>query len=97
MSAREFVEWQAYYALEPFGAERDAAHAGVIASAIGNFSGLRKSQTALKPSDFMVQYDAVREDEMSAEDQAALQQRRERELYEGLHALAIQSAGKRAR
>ncbi len=31
MTAREFAEWRAYYALEPFGSWRDNYHAAMIA------------------------------------------------------------------
>lgn len=36
MPAREVDEWQRYYALEPFGAWRDNAHAGLIAAQLAN-------------------------------------------------------------
>jgi len=87
LSARELVEWQIYYTLEPFGAERDAAHAGIIASTVANFSGHSKS--ALKPSDFIVQYDQIREHEMTREEQAAVQMKRERELFDYLRSVAV--------
>jgi hypothetical protein len=34
MTAREFTDWAHYYALEPWGQERDNWHAAVIASAV---------------------------------------------------------------
>ena len=87
VSSRELVEWQVYYSLEPFGAERDAAHAGMIASTVANFSGFRKEGTVFKPSDFMIDY--ARERETSDEE---LQAKREEELHATLVALATTAA-----
>ena len=53
MDAREFAQWKAYYQLEPFGAERDNLHAGIIASAISGG----------KPADFLVGPSAEEQDE----------------------------------
>lgn len=36
MSSVEFAEIMAYYTLEPWGAERDNLHAGLIASTVAN-------------------------------------------------------------
>ncbi|HEX4499858.1 MAG TPA: hypothetical protein VH187_01625 [Scandinavium sp.] len=89
MDSREFVEWQLYYALEPFGAERDAAHAAIVASTVANYSGFAKEPT--QPKDFIARYDRVDESEMTPAQQHELQAKREHDLYEGLHALAQRS------
>jgi hypothetical protein len=88
MSARELAEWRVYYRLEPFGAERDAAHAGVISATVANFSGFRRSGDVFKPSDFMVDYLDAPEPEPSEEQREKLQAQRELALYAGLVALS---------
>lgn len=50
MPYHEFMQWQAYYALEPFGQERDNFHAGVIASTVANCH----SKKAWSAKDFML-------------------------------------------
>ena len=42
-----------YFALEPYGAERDNIHAGLIASTIANVH-ISKKEKMLKPADFML-------------------------------------------
>lgn len=49
MSSAEFTEWMLYFQIEPFGAVRDNAHAGLIASTVANCHSKRK----FKYSDFM--------------------------------------------
>lgn len=52
MSAREFVEWQAYFALEPFGEERADLRSAIVAATIAN--RLRgQNEQPKQPSDFM--------------------------------------------
>lgn len=46
MPAREFDEWRAYYAVEPFGAYRDNMHAGLIASVLVNAHRKRSARPA---------------------------------------------------
>lgn len=53
MSNREFVEWQAYFRLEPFGAERADLRAGIVAATVANVAGGRRKGQAVKPGDFM--------------------------------------------
>jgi hypothetical protein len=36
MSIREFLQWEAYYSLEPFGQERDNWHMATLASVFAN-------------------------------------------------------------
>jgi hypothetical protein len=91
MSARELAEWRVYYRLEPFGAERDAAHAGVISATVANFSGFRRSGDVFKPSDFMVDYLQAPE-ELTEEQEAERQAAREMELYRALVALSKRPA-----
>lgn len=54
MSASEYLEWQEYYSLEPFGEERADLRAGIIASTIYNVN--RGKNRALKPEDFMPKF-----------------------------------------
>jgi hypothetical protein len=51
LSAREFAEWRAYYALELLGDERSDLQAGIIASTVANARGGRRRP--LVPRDFM--------------------------------------------
>ena len=52
MSAKTFAEWQAYYALEPFGSYAEFWRAAMIASMIANVNR-SKNQKAFTPEDFM--------------------------------------------
>lgn len=49
----EFRAWEAYYAVEPWGAARDNMHAGLIAAAIGN-TNRKKGSRPLTFKDFML-------------------------------------------
>ena len=51
LSSAEFVDWCAFYAIEPWGYEADTWRMAVIASTQANYSGRVKKP--LKPSDFM--------------------------------------------
>jgi hypothetical protein len=51
LSSAEFVDWCAFYSLEPWGWHADAWRMGVLAATTANYSGNVKK--ALKPSDFM--------------------------------------------
>jgi hypothetical protein len=53
MTATQLAEWEAFCALEPFGAQVEDHRAGIVASAVANFAGktLRKGKE-LGPSDF---------------------------------------------
>jgi hypothetical protein len=53
MSAKQFVEWQAYYQVEPFGPPSGYWQAGLIASTLANVNRTKKRQKALTPEDFM--------------------------------------------
>lgn len=50
MEYAEFLSWQAYYNVEPFGAGRDNFHAGIIASTIANCH----SKKTWSADDFMI-------------------------------------------
>lgn len=68
IDAAEFVEWCAYYALEPWGQERADLRAGIIASVVANVAPGR-AKKAFTPQDFMPRYDApVRGKQMSSSD-----------------------------
>jgi hypothetical protein len=51
ISSAEFVDWCAFYSLEPWGYEADTWRMAVIASTSANYSGRVKKP--LKPSDFI--------------------------------------------
>ena len=53
MGAGELVEWMAYYALEPFGQERDNIHSAMVASVTANANRDPKRRP-FKPDDFML-------------------------------------------
>jgi hypothetical protein len=50
MSSAEFVQWCAFYSLEPWGFDSDNWRMGVIGATVANYSGRVKK--AVKPSDF---------------------------------------------
>lgn len=51
IDSAEFAEWVAFYQLEPFGEERADLRAGIISSAVANYSG--KINEPTRPRDFM--------------------------------------------
>lgn len=51
LTAEEFVEWAAFYELEPWGFHADNWRMAVVAATTANYSGNVKK--ALKPSDFL--------------------------------------------
>jgi hypothetical protein len=51
MSSAEFVDWCAFYQLEPWGYEIANWRMGVIGSTVANYSGRLKKP--VKPADFM--------------------------------------------
>lgn len=51
ISAAEFAEWQAFYAIEPFGEERADLRAAIIAATVAN--SMRVKGRVLTPADFM--------------------------------------------
>lgn len=53
VDSAEFVEWQAYDRLEPFGEDRADLRAGIIASTLAN-STRRPSTPPYDPQDFML-------------------------------------------
>lgn len=57
VSSRELSEWMAYYSIEPFGAERDNLHAGIIASATVNL-WRNADEEPVKPQDWQLQFGA---------------------------------------
>lgn len=50
MSSREFTDWQAFYQIDPFGAQRDNWHAAMLAMVVARALGSK--DVAL--SDFML-------------------------------------------
>lgn len=69
MSARTFVEWQAYCSIEPFGPVADYWRAGMIAAMIANVNR-KKNQPPYKPEDFMPKGMLDEPTPMSAEQRA---------------------------
>ena len=67
ISSRELAEWIAYYGLEPFGQDREALHAGIIAATVAN-ANAAKGKT-YQPSDFMPDFDRK---EQTADDMRAI-------------------------
>jgi hypothetical protein len=51
MSSAEFVDWCAFYSIEPWGYDVDNWRMGVMGSTVANYSGNLKKR--LKPSDFI--------------------------------------------
>lgn len=51
IDSREFIEWIAYYLLEPFGPRRDDQRFGVVAATIGNVNR-KKGAPAFKWDQF---------------------------------------------
>jgi hypothetical protein len=67
IDSRELAEWMQYYAIDPFGTERNDLQSGIVASTIANAnSGKGK---AFQPSDFMPY---LNKNEQTAEDMQTL-------------------------
>ena len=64
ISVEEFEDWKAYFALHPFGFERDNIHAAYIASTIANVH-IPKNKKPIDPNVFMVKDEQERKDEES--------------------------------
>lgn len=57
ISQRQFVEWMAYYNLNPFGEERADTRAGIVASTVAEVNRNRKKRgKPYGPQDFMIDY-----------------------------------------
>jgi hypothetical protein len=58
MSWQEFLEWQEYYGLEPFGEERADLRSGIVASVLANVNrDPKKRSKPFEPTDFMPYYE----------------------------------------
>lgn len=55
IDSEELTEWQAYYAIEPFGEERADLRSGIIASILSNVHR-SKGANPSKPSDFVLEF-----------------------------------------
>jgi hypothetical protein len=53
MSAKTFVEWQAYSSIEPFGPVAEFWRTALIASILANNNRSKKSDKTFTPEDFM--------------------------------------------
>ena len=56
MSHAEFVQWQAYAALDPFGSVRGDMHAALVASTMANVSLGGKQRQSFKLQDFLLNF-----------------------------------------
>jgi hypothetical protein len=56
MTSKEFSEWMAYFAIEPFGEDRADLRMGILASVMANLWGKRKGR-AWRPQDFIPRFD----------------------------------------
>ena len=54
MSAEEFVDWQLYYEMNPFGSKRDDIQAAMIASTVANVNAPKGKRYRLK--DFLPEF-----------------------------------------
>ena len=70
IDSRELAEWMAYYAIEPFGEERDDLRTGIIASTMAN-SWRGKGQKSMQPADFMPRFDGKKPKGQSLKDAKA--------------------------
>jgi hypothetical protein len=90
MPEREFLEWMAFYRIEPWGDERADLRAGVIASTVANVSGtVRKGQRPYRPGDFALKfggapaaYEAADDDPEAAIDKRRTVAKATREMFE---------------
>ncbi len=80
ISSPEFVRWQAYYELEPFGEERADLRAGIVASTIVNVQR-GKGQRAVKATDFMPEFGKKAKQKMTRK-QMAFKADQYRQRYE---------------
>ncbi len=60
LGSGEFSEWKAYYAIEPFGQERDNWNTAMIAATVANYSG--KLKVAKNIDDFMFTHPKIKRD-----------------------------------
>ncbi|QGP66891.1 hypothetical protein PsalMR5_04816 (plasmid) [Piscirickettsia salmonis] len=72
LSLSEFNEWLAYYALEPFGVEKDDHRTALMVSAVVNGPLQRKDKTLFTPDDFMPNYAHDEKKTQTATDMAAI-------------------------
>ncbi len=57
MTWREYVEWQEYYQVEPWGEERDDLRSGILTSVLANVHrDVKRRPTPYEPVDFMPFY-----------------------------------------
>ena len=68
IDSRELAEWMQYYALSPFGDERQDLQAGIIACTIANANSAKGK--SFKPEDFMPY--ATEQREQTTDDMKAL-------------------------
>lgn len=81
MSARTFVEWQAYCAIEPFGPQAEFWRAGMVTAMIANVHR-GKTQKPFKPEDFMPKELVLEEPQQLSDEHQALVLRQNFEAYQ---------------
>ncbi len=59
MGSAELTQWQAFYAVDPWGSWRDNYHAGLIATTVANYSGHAKK--AVTVQSFMYEHPAAKQ------------------------------------
>ena len=67
IDSRELAEWMQFYAIDPFGTQRDDLQAGIVAATIANANSSKGK--AFQPIDFMPYADGKKEqtsDDMKA-------------------------------
>ncbi|MBX9877636.1 MAG: DUF4035 domain-containing protein [Candidatus Obscuribacterales bacterium] len=78
----EFVHWQAFYKIEPFGEQRDDFRNGYLMSLLANINK-SKDARAFKAIDFMPFIDGGTREEQSLEEQARILERYVRNTSNG--------------
>ena len=73
MSGEDWLAWQHYYSLEPWGEERADLRAGMIAAVIAETNrDKKKRHKPYTPADFMPDFDKPPPQPQTPEDQAAI-------------------------
>lgn len=83
MSAREFIEWQIYSNLEPFGQQREDFRAGQICAVTANVMGAGKKKQ-LTATDFIPLFTSEKTTTELADDEFSPAQEAQIALFKGL-------------
>lgn len=74
MTHAEFVDWCAYYGIEPWGGDAENWRAGVISATVANYAGRSRKRADAKPSDFMPKSNRRKRRQSAAEIERALRE-----------------------